>query len=205
MLKLPPTIRLARKNELPKNSDAIELLEKSTTANIVEGFTFQENTSQDLPFKFYAEINIDNLKFWQLFIALTNFFSEKISFIYNLFEEEIKYSPYLNKNFVLAELEKYKKELTQDCNFEFGLVFDSDELFEEVFVTDSKYFKIWGNDEKNFRNLMSEFGLNENQNLNFIDEFPKVVKPLINLDKSVFSTEILIEKFDTIFQINAEP
>ena len=199
MLELPPTIRFPRKNELPKNSDAFELLEKAKTANIVEGFTIQKNTSQDLPFEFYAEININNSRLWQLFISLANLFPAEVSCIYNLSDEETIYGEYLEKEFILSKIEEYQKELSQDCDLEFGLVFDSDERFEEVFVTETKYIKFWGNDEKKFRNSMKDFGLKEVQNLNFIDEFPKVIKPLSKFDKNVMQSEDVIEKLNSVF------
>jgi hypothetical protein len=199
MLELPPTLRFPRKNELPKNSEAFELLEKTKTANIVEGFTFLENDSRDLPFEFYAEININNSRIWKLFTAFANLLPADVSCVYNLFEEEAIYSQYLEKEFILAELERHQKEFSQDCNLEFGLVFDSDELFEEIFVSETKYLKFWGNNEVAFRNLMSEFNLQEIQNLNFVDEFPKVIKPLSKFDKNIKSSEEVIEQLNIAF------
>jgi hypothetical protein len=90
--------------------------------------------------------------------------------------------------------------LTQDCTIEFGLIYHTDEKLEEVFVSDSKFLKVWSNEETSFRQIMNEFGLREIQELNFIDEFPKVVEPLIMFNKSAKRPEIVIDELDKFFQ-----
>ncbi len=199
MLEAPPTIRLPRPDELPNNPELVERLKERENANIVEGYKLSNNTNHDQPFKFYVEINIDNSRLWELFKALANQLPDNLSCIYNLYEEEAIFSVYKNKNVILKELETYKAELTQDCNLEFGLVYQADGKLEEVFVSDSKFLKVWGNKEIAFRRLMHDFGLNEIPDLNFIDEFPKVVEPLTMFNENAKRTETIIENLNAFF------
>lgn len=67
MLELPPTIRLPKPDELPDNPEIRERLKHRDAANIVEGFKCLENTTHDLPFRFYAEINVNNSRLWEVF------------------------------------------------------------------------------------------------------------------------------------------
>lgn len=199
MLESPPTIRLPRPDELPNNPEVFERLKGRENANIVEGYKLSNNTTHDLPFKFYVEINIDNSRLWELFNALANQLPDNLNCIYNLYEEEATLSDYKDKKSILKQLENYKTELTQDCNLEFGLIYQADDKLEEVFVSDSKFFKVWGNNEIAFRQLMNDFNLNEIPDLNFIDEFPKVVEPLIMFNEKAKKTEIIIEELNDFF------
>ena len=200
MLETPPTIRLPRPDELPNNPEIFERLKERENANIVEGYKFSENTTHDLPFKFYVEINIDNSQLWNLFKVLANQLPDNVCCIYNLYKEEAILSIYKDKNTILKQLDNYKTELTQDCNLEFGLVFQTDYKLEEVFVSDSKYLKFWGNNEIAFRQIMNDFRLIEISDLNFIDEFPKVVEPLTMFNEKAKRTETIIEELNDFFK-----
>ena len=199
MLEAPPTIRLPRPNELPNNSEVFERLKEREKANIVEGYKLIKNTTHDLPFKFYVEINIDNSLLWDIFKALANLLPNNLSCIYNLYEEEAIFSLYKDKSSIIKQLDNYKIELTQDCNLEFGLIYQADDKLEEVFVSDSKFLKVWGNNEIAFRQLMNDFGLNEISDLNFLDEFPKVVEPLTMFNEKAKRTETIIEELNDFF------
>jgi hypothetical protein len=196
MLESPPTIRLPRPDELSNNPEVFERLKARENANIVEGYKLSNNTTHDLPFKFYVEINIDNSRLWDLFKALANQLPDNLNCIYNLYQEEAIFSDYKDKNVILNQLDNYKTELTQDCNLEFGLIYQTDDKLEEVFVSDSKFLKVWGNNEIAFRELMNDYNLNEISDLNFIDEFPKVVEPLIMFNKKAKETAIIIDELN---------
>lgn len=202
MLQPPPTIRLPRPEEIPSYPEVIELLKARENANIVEGYTFSVNTTNDLPFKFYAEINIDNSSLWSLFIALAHQLPDEVCCIYNLYEEEAIISGYKDKKLILAQLRRYETELTQDSNLEFGLIYHAQNELGEVFVADSKFLKVWGNDEFAFRDLMNEFGLKEIENLNFIDEFPKIVEPLTMFNDKVKSSETVVSELNEFFAVD---
>jgi hypothetical protein len=118
-----------------------------------------------------------------------------------LYEEEAIFSDYQDKHIILTRLESYKTELTQDCNLEFGLIYHAADKLEEVFVAESKFLKVWGNNEIAFRQLMNDFRLGEIEALNFIDEFPKVVESLTMLNKNVKGTETIIEELNNFFKL----
>lgn len=199
MLELPPTIRLPRPDELPDNPEVFQRLKERENANIVEGYILSDNTTHDLPFTFYAEINIDNSRLWDLFKALANILPDNLSCIYNWYEEEPIFSIYKDKNILLNQLDIYKTELTQDCNLELGLIYHTDDKLEEVFIADSKFLKVWGNNKIAFRQLMNDFRLNEVSGLNFVDEFPKIVEPLAMFNEKAKSTETIIQELNDFF------
>lgn len=202
MLETPPTIRVPQLDELPNRPDVLERLKARERANIVEGYNLTENSTHNLPFKFYAEINIDNSRLWDLFKALAHQMPSILSCIYNLYEEEAIFGEYKDKETILTKLENYRTELTQDCHLEFGLIFQSDDKLEEIFVAESKFLKVWSNNEIQFRQLMNDFCLKEISNLNFVDEFPKVVEPLTMFNEKAKSTEMIMEEFNDFFNPN---
>jgi hypothetical protein len=199
MLETSPAIRIPRIDEIPNNPETLALLKKREKANIVEGFVIHQNDSVNLPFKFYAEINVDNSRLWNLFKKITNEMPENISCIYNLYDSEPTYSDYIDKKIILKEFDKFEIELTKDCNIEFGLISQTEDELEEIFISDCKYIKFWGTNEVSFRKIMKGFYLNEVSNLNFIDEFPKVVEPLTMFIDNVRNTISVYESLNDFF------
>lgn len=199
MLEAPPTIRLPRPEEIPDNPEALERLKRREHANIVEGYKFSHNTTNALPFKFYAAVNIDNSQLWNLFKALAHLLPDNLSCHYHAYEQEVIFSDYKEKDSILRHLDHYKTELTQDCNLALGLNYQTDDKLEEVFIADCKFISVWGNDEIRFRQLMYAFSLNENSDLNFINEFPTVVEPLALFNANAKKTETIMEELNDFF------
>lgn len=193
-LETPRTLRIPNLDEVPRTRDLINAISKSHSANICEGFVLRPNTTNDLPFKFYAEINIDNSRLWDLFTKLTFHLPEEISLIFNHSDGETIFGKYQNKNSVMKILSNFTVELTQDCFLEFGTIYQTNEFLEEVFVDCTKYIRYWGTDEIWFRATMMEFSISETPNLNFIDEFPKVREALSLHFENIIETDELIEK-----------
>lgn len=52
----------------------------------------------------------------------------------------------------------------------------------EIYVSGFKHFQIWTTKKKELVETLTEFGLPEQENLNFIDEFP-VVSEALSADK----------------------
>ena len=74
-----------------------------------------------------------------------------------------------------------------------GLIYHDNENLTEIYVDESKYLKYWGNNEEKFRNIMNQFNLSEIENLEFIDEYPKV-RENINLHfENITETGELVE------------
>ena len=197
-LVLPKTIRFPEENEVPMNSSVLERLRESKNANIVPGYVFKlkdDNPDNiDLPFEFYAEINIDNPQLWSLIITLSEeTLPENCALIFEYIDSEINYGFYENKFEILKYLEDYKTELIHDTLLIWGLIYHDNENLTEIYVDESKYLKYWGNNEEKFRNIMNQFNLSEIENLEFIDEYPKV-RENINLHfENITETGELIE------------
>ena len=199
MIELPKTLRFARFDEIPKNSPALARLRLTEKAKIIEGYTFQlksqDNEEQkNLPFNFYAEININNTNLWNLVVALTEMLPDVSALIIGYLDSEPNYGKYLNKSELIENLSIYKTELVSDTFLEWGIIFHSKESLTEIFISDSKYIKFWGIDIDSFRKIMSDFGLCQIDDLEFIDEYPRVREALRLFDNSVTDTNDLINK-----------
>lgn len=201
MLELPVTMRVPNKDEIPRNDDFLKKLKERENANITEGYTLKYNDASEdyLPFSFYAEININNSSLWELFTALAESMPNRLNCIYNYYGEETIIGEYMEKTDIFRQLEKYRSELTQDCNLEFGLLFHVEYVLEEVFVSETKYIKFWGSHEIAFREIMEEFGLKEIPDLNFADEYPSVIEPLSNFVDHVTPPRDVIEELNRSF------
>ena len=198
-LELPITIRTARIDELPYSDELSEKLKKRASAKIIEGYTFQENPTKELPFKFYCEININNSKLWTLFQVLLFTFPDNASFIFGASDAAPTYSDYSDKFVILDKLKQFETELTKDGFIEFGVMYHDENSLIEAFVDRTKYIKYWGIDKTTFNNIMTEFGLAQVDDLNFIDEFPLVTESLTSHISSAISTSDLIEHLENDF------
>ena len=205
MLALPITIRIPTDQELDYRPDIDEILHKRRKANIREGYKLQLNEARRLPFRFQATINIDNRRLWQLFLALAATLPQKVSCVYGLYEEESETTAFLQKQFVLNELEKYREELTQECQLEFGLLFQTKDVLIELSVSESKYIRYWGVELERFRLLMQSFHLPPVEGLEFIDEYPKIVTPLRELIPTAKAPETVVYYLDQAFHIDRRP
>lgn len=199
-LQLAPTVRTPFPDEIPGNSSVSARLAELANANIVEGFVIKENDKKELPFTFYAEINIDNSRLWSLFIALSEQLPDEVSCIYNFYDGDAKFGKYLSKELVVSTLSKYELELTQDCSLEFGLIFHDNDNLIEVFVVEAKYVKLWGIDENAFFQTMRKFNLENIPQLNFIDEYPKVIEPSTKFNNKARDTAQVIRELDQCFR-----
>jgi len=203
VLALPPTIRVPRPHELPHREDAQELLAKRARANITQGYVTHPNKTPQLPFTFYAEININNEKLWALFTTLANDMPYEVCCIYGLYEEEAATTGYFDKADVLNILEKFRDELSMDCSLEFGLLYQTKELLIEVFISESKYIKFWGSDKQKFLQHMSDYALVEIDDIAFVDDYPKIVLPLRTFLPKAIRPEEVVRALNKAFGINA--
>ena len=179
MLELPITIRVPEPSEMEHREDIHELLQKRKQARIVEGFDLQPNDTQQLPFKFYAAINVNHSRLWQVFEALAHTFpDEEISCVLGTEDEEPVTTGYYPKQQVLNELLKYKTELSSDASLSFGLLLHTREVLVELFVTEAKYIKYWGSNKEAFVQAMLALDIRPVQKLEFVDEYPKITEPL---------------------------
>jgi hypothetical protein len=193
MIELPKTIRPAQEHEIPSGSTAKERLNLLDKANIVEGYKIVDSVNpQEVLFNFYAEINIDNSKLWNLLMNLTNELPEELSLIYGHEDCDVEFSEYQSKDELIQKIKRFEIELTQDTFIQWGIIYSDEEKLIELFVDESKYVKFWGVDIHSFKETMLKLGLSEVNDLEFIDEYPKVREPLTKFRKECLSSEELI-------------
>jgi hypothetical protein len=202
MLKLPITVRIPADGELDYRPDIDEILHRRRKAKIVEGYTLQLNENPRLPYRFQATINIDNDRLWALFLTLAETLPAKVSCVYGIYEEDSVTTPLLQKDFVLKELEKYGQELAQECQLEAGMLFQTKDILIELGISASKYIRYWGAELERFRLLMQSYDLPYIAELEFIDEYPRVITPLRELVKGAKAPETVLYYLDQAFRID---
>ncbi|MCB9222454.1 MAG: hypothetical protein H6615_11570 [Ignavibacteria bacterium] len=203
-LELPITLRPPEMDEVPMNSSVKERLELRKIAKIVEGFKIlpKNNTPEyeELVFNFYAEINIDNSRLWNLILELSKQLPDEISLIFNHSDCEPEYGKYSDKGQTLEFLAKYETEIISDTFIDIGMIFHSDSELIEIFLPESKYIKFWGVDQESFIKAMREFDLKEIDGIEFVDEYPKVREPLRLFNEKITDSNELIELLRTNFK-----
>jgi hypothetical protein len=178
MLVSPEGIKLARANELPNSPEKSELLEKIRNARIEQGYVVQ--TASESLFTCYAEANVDAPQLWQVFRALCEDLlpEEAMPIIGEIDEEPLHNGSYDQTQKLLALFERFNYYLTNDCNIQFGLASETDTELTEVFVTPTKHFQIWTSKADILTDVMKKYGIAESDELQFIDEFPRVTTAL---------------------------
>jgi len=203
-LELPKTLRAPEIDEVPMNSSVSERLKLRETAKIVEGFKIlpKDNNpeNKELAFNFYAEINIDNSKLWDLILELSKQMPDEISLIFNHSDCEPEYGIYSDRNQTLDFLSKFETEIISDTFIDIGMIFHSDSELIEIFVPESKYIKFWGVDQESFLKSMNKFDLKEIDGIEFVDEYPKVREPLRLFNENITDSNELIELLRTNFK-----
>lgn len=198
-LELPPTVRTARADEVTPHEEVLKRLQEREGANLVEGYTFQYNPVKAPTFRFFSEINIDNSRLWSLFQALVLQMPEEVSVIYGHVDDEPAYGRYTSKHEVLDKLSDYKPELTQDGFLELGVIYQDEQVLEEVFIKKAKYLQVWGTHEKKFRDTMNAFHLKEVRGLNFIDDFPLATEVLTAHLPGARETKTVVQALQKLF------
>lgn len=205
MLKLPITVRIPADDELDYRPDIDEILFRRRKAKIIEGYSLEMNENPRMPYRFQATVNIDNDRLWALFLTLAETLPGQVSCTYGIYEEDSMTTPLLQKDFVLKELEKYEEELTQECQLEAGILYQKRDILIELNISASKYIRYWGAELERFRLLMKSFDLPLVEGLEFIDEYPKIVTPLRELDRKAKAPETVLYHLDQAFRVDRTP
>ncbi|WP_420571839.1 hypothetical protein [Kordia sp.] len=200
-LELPKTLRLLESSEAPRDLAVLERIKLSKTANIVEGYTlFQNDPNSEFAFKFFAEININNSRLWDLFLSLCDELPTEASLIFNVVDGDPNYGEYTEKFEILDFLKDYKTEIVLDTLMEIGMIFHTENELIEVFIADCKYIKFWGVNESSFLKIMESFSLKKVEDIKFIDEYPKVRESLFISENDVKKPEEFMKILDEKFQ-----
>ncbi len=201
MLIIPATVLVPTPSDFPHREDIEDLLQKRREANISQGFIIRPNKTPLLPFTFTGEININNNRLWQLFLALADDLPTSVCCTYGLSGEDPVTTDYLPKADILSTFSRFELELTMDCSFEYSLLYHTKAMLMEVAVTESKYIKFSGSDKGKLLQKMDAFGLKETRSISFIDEHPKVVLPLQQVVPSARRTADVIWSFNRAFGV----
>ncbi|MDQ2088128.1 hypothetical protein RBH29_17005 [Herbivorax sp. ANBcel31] len=184
MYKLPKGIRIPNITDISNEFNIEEINKKRSEAKIVEGFTLKEEKNKK--WSFYARINIDIDKFWNLFCQLCNvlFLNQNPRGMVGFKNTQ----PYVGKELSLSELlsifSDYEYELLNDGYLEFGIANFRENSFCEVFVNNFKIIYVWGSKLEEFILLMDQFNLQKNDCLQFINDFPVISEALLEDGKS---------------------
>jgi hypothetical protein len=135
--------------------------------------------SSDPSFAFYAEANVDAPKIWGAFRDLSRGLlgSSATLLIGEIDENPIPLGA-AQTGIILGLLEPYAYQLAHDGLIQFGLGARTDRGITEVFVTPTKHFKVWLNDEIEFESVMQAHAIERPESLQFIDEYPRTTTPL---------------------------
>jgi len=192
-LKIPFVIRQPNEIDIPKVDSTYNSWKERLLIELVEGFILEENENQrELNFDFYAEINIDNPKIWKLSKRLLGNLKGEGYIVYNLHDEEIQYGKRKNISEIIQKLDEIESDILNNCSVSLGVVQDSIDV-KEVFIDESKFLKYWGSDEEYFRKIMNEFGLEEKEEMKFVDQYPKIVYDWSFVNKDAKTNEEVIE------------
>ncbi|MEO7092452.1 MAG: hypothetical protein ABI175_04320 [Polyangiales bacterium] len=173
-LRLADGIRAPRPDEYPAGTDVAKIDALRAAARIIPGYRLRSETND----RFFAEVNVDADRLWEAFEALAFVLPEPVSGIVGFKDDDPMFSEYADKAPVLAALYSFRDELCHDGFLAFGAIHQTATQNEEVFVTSTKYLRVWGADLAAFRETMTRLELAEVPDLAFVDELPVVSESL---------------------------
>lgn len=178
-LVFPDGVSLATRDDLPgpagaRDTDWVRL----EAASIAPGYVIE--AAKDPRFTFYAEANIHAPDVWQAFVRLSNALLGEWGILLLAFkdDDEPQALGEAAVSRILSCLELHADQLAHDGYAQFGIVTQDETTLSEVFVSSTKHFKVWFNDENAFRAVMNDLGLKQADKLQFIDEYPRVTRRL---------------------------
>lgn len=172
-LVFPDGVRLVEWDEIPGTENArLEVMKRADRANIAQGFTLK--SSGDDRFQFYAELNADAPKIWVVFQSLCQaLIRSEVTLLFSGSDLEPIAIGYAHISSVVNALSHYQYQLAHDGFLQFGVVSEIDGMVSEILVEPAKNFKVWLNDETQFRQVMEAHGIPESDKLEFLDEYPR--------------------------------
>ena len=177
MLVFPEGVKLATSTDLPFAPNLPELLARVSSAKIEPGYIVRH--VNDRLFQYYVEVNVNAPQLWSLFRSLCDvILPEETQPIVGDINGEITHGKYTSTVKLLELFEIFQFYLAHDCYLQFGLGKSSSAETCEIFVTATKHFQIWTNKIDGLEDVMRDYGLCRVDNLQFIDEFPRITLPL---------------------------
>lgn len=175
--KLPIGIRIPNFDEYPNGYNVDDINMKRNSANIIEGYKLVEVQCEK--FTHFAEINIDADNIWNLFVALSDKLIGYIAYgIIGFKDEKPTMSNFTEKQKIIDILNRYNFELSNDGYIQFGIAYYDESSLNQIFITSFKYLQVWTTNSKELVETFKRYKISEQENLNFIDEFPVVSEAL---------------------------
>jgi hypothetical protein len=175
--KLPLSIRIPNFDEYPNGYNIDEINMKRDAASIIEGYKLAEVRGEK--FTHFAELNIDADNLWNLFVALSDKLIGDIAYgIIGFKDEKPTVSNFKEKQRIIDILNRYNFELPNDEYIQFGIAHYHESSLNQIFITSFKYLQVWTTDNKELVETLNKYKMLEQENLNFIDEFPVVSEVL---------------------------
>lgn len=175
--KLPIGIRIPNFDEYPNGYNVDDINMKRNSANIIEGYKLVEVQCEK--FTHFAEINIDADNIWNLFVALSDKLIGDIAYgIIGFKDEKPTMSNFTEKQKIIDILNRYNFELSNDGYIQFGIAYYDESSLNQIFITSFKYLQVWTTNSKELVETFKRYKISEQENLNFIDEFPVVSEAL---------------------------
>jgi hypothetical protein len=173
MIVFPKGIRLLNSDDLLGYPDTEELLKKVNAAVIEPGYIV--HSSEDSKFQTFAEININPQQTWSLFSLLCERLLPEKSYciIGNTDDENLFTSKYSDTKKLIELFGEFEFYLVNDCHIQIGIASALSEEFCEVFMTATKYLRIWTNKIDLLEDILKECNLIKKDDLHFIDEYPR--------------------------------
>lgn len=166
-LELPKSIVLLR------NADHIvqDQLARERQPFLVEGYSVK--ALDEPPFAYQALVNCHNSRFWTVLSKLFSVITGPVLFTIGEYGKLGSAMGEFSVAQLSLTLSKYSEQLANDTEIE--MLFDSAEQPIQLFVSDCKYFELYGSDEVEPRQSMLDCGIPEIPRLATIDEFPRVM------------------------------
>ncbi len=198
-LKIPFVIRQPNEIDIPKGDSTYNSWKERKSIILEEGYVFALNENQEeLNFDFYCEINVNNPNLWRLSKRLLDNLEGEAYIVYNLHEDEVRYGDKISITEIIQKLDKIESDILNNCSVSIGIIQNEDKL-NEVFIDESKFIKYWGTDEEFLRGIMKDFGIEEREEMKFVDQYPKIVYDWNFVNKEAKTNEELIEYLETEF------
>ena len=184
-LVLPAGVRLATEDEIPGPvANHNENWSRVQSANLAAGYILTKTTDSRYPF--YAEVNVDAPCIWKVFCDLCRgLLGNEADLIMSEIDDEPRRLGNAHTISLLDLLEPHAYQLANDGYIQFGLIDERENSFTEVFIAPTKHFEVWFKNVVLFRSIMVNHGLDEENRLEFLDQYPRTTTPLPE-DKVMF-------------------
>ncbi len=199
----PSTIRLLTPEEIrngPYKDERSreELIEKLINGMIRSGYVLRNKA--DPTSKYYAEINVSAPDIWKVFTELVEeLLPDECAPIWGLYDDDPLYGGnYQPKKNILSGFSPWSERMSNDGELQFGVISQTNEMLEEVFVNSTKFFEVWTSKVDKLRSVLQRHGIEETDHLEFIGQYPRRTSPYRDAKESA---EELIGIFSDTFGV----